>query len=271
MERDSLVKIFLGIAVAILIPLGVQAFTSNLFSTTLTKASSQFWSITDVAQSGLDATTTMSVSAWLYPTSTPSSGQVYTILSKFKAGSVSDRSYSVTYYNNGGTPELDFGASDDGINADAAIFPLTLPLNTWTSIRMVYSGASVHLYTDNTDRGSAPINRTTIHDSAAPFFIGALSNASTGSQDYFDGFIDEVLFYNTNISAATASSTYSNPCNPPLTNLVSEWRFENNGNDSVGINNLTNNNSAGFSSSVPFVCAVAGTGTSTTQLMWFDQ
>jgi len=235
--------------------------SSNNFSTTLASASSQFWSITNAAQTGLNPTDVVSFSGWVKFTTLPGSGTFAVFLAKSGSGGIPNRQYVMEFYNDpgaGGTTLLVYfydgveGGADSCQTANLGLstgvwYQFGVSWTASTQTGTVYeNGSSITCSFSN--NGNTTINSTT-----QPFEIG--QNAQ--GDGYINAKIDEVLFYHAAIGGTVMGNLYTNPCAPSATNLVSEWSFENNGNDSAGSNTLTNNNSATFTSDTPFTCTTA--------------
>lgn len=234
------------------------AETTNSHSADLEGSSSQYWSITDAGQTGLDVSADASFGVWVKLESSPPSGEWDTWFSKWGAGATA--AYFLGYRNNAGTFQIYWNSTADCSNSDGTVsINQTLTEGTWYHIMYVKTGTSLEIFVDNTSIGTGTVGAT-ICDSTAPFLFGAFDN--TGSPTWFsDGLIDGVTVFNDDLTSGERSTLYSDPCNPPTTDLVSWWQFNNDGNDSDGSNNLTNNNSITFSSTdKAYTCVAAATG-----------
>ncbi len=241
----------LFLLVSLLLPTNFAVATiTNTHSTSLAAASSHQFTITDGSQSGLEPTLGLSISCWVNAASLPASGSQFRIVYKFSSVT---GGYAFQLSNEGGTRKLRYffaqlAAPDDSYGYTA----FTPTTGTWYQVgwRVTALTNTVALNINGTSQSVTQdsTQSTVISGSTETFRIG--SDNST----YFDGKIDECLFYSTDIGATAMANLYSDPCNPSTTNLVSEWRFDNNGNDSQGSNNLTNVNSATFTTDRPFTC-----------------
>jgi hypothetical protein len=120
------------------------------------------------------------------------------------------------------------------------------------------SSGNVKFYVNGSQQGTTQTGAvTTMTNTANPLLIGnyLISGSPNGARN-FDGLTDDIQIYN-NVTVSI-SNLYGSPCN--VTNsdsgLQARWRFDNNGNDNTSnANNLTNNNSATFSTDTAYVCA----------------
>ena len=233
---------------------------ANTKSIDLERDSSQYLSITDVAQTGLDITGDMSIMCWVKLESVPSAGQRREFASKWDNGS-NQRSWFFSYI---GTPALEFINSNDGSAAAAGTRSQTLTVGTWYHIAMAYdaSAGEVEFFVDGSSIGTAGSMKTSLYNSSAPFLIGARMDAGSPN-DFQDSLMDEVGVYNAVLSDATILADYNSGDGTERsgseTSIVGGWRFDDDLLDVTANNNdLTNNNSATFSADVPFVGETTG-------------
>jgi len=229
---------------------------ANIHSIDLELSSSQYLSITDANQTGLDLATDFTMEAWIKLEQLPSTTTTYFfIISKDDASS--NRSYNfaitsadklfVNYWDASNQTQIQSTnaivvAGDVGSWVHIAV---TVDISAQTAV-MYKNGSSVGTTTTLT-------NPTTIIDLSAPVQIGA----RTGDGYYFDGKIDEVRVWSDIRTPTEISDNYEKELVGNEANLVAYWKLNNNLLDETSNNNdLTNNNSATFSSDVPFVGAV---------------
>lgn len=239
------------------------AETSNSHSTDLESGSSQYWSIADGTQSGLDGGS-MTISVWAKFESLPASGDTYALVGK-RNGTGNQRSYYAYIVNSSGTYRMGLQTDNDGTApVDVTGDGITITTGVWYNFQFKYTSGTgaIAFYQDNVAKGTGT-GETSIFNSTSGFNIGRIDDGVF----YFDGLIDSVLFYNAALDDTTRGALYTAPCDPSTTSLVSWWRFNNDGNDSQGSNNLTNNNSATFSTDVAYSCASAASPADDTE--WF--
>jgi hypothetical protein len=212
--------------------------------------SSEYLSITDGAQSGLDPVADFSFVGWF---NTESMNGIYMyLLSKLQ--NAGQYQYDMWRQNNN---LMYWRVSHDGTNLTTVIATTAgaLSHDTWYFFHVYHDngteiGISIHGAAGAGYDTAAQVNG--IHDGTDPFHIGAF-NATTYE---WDGKIAYVGLYSSVISAADALALYSS--GPTLlhanltaaqkTNLVSWWDFEEESGarvDSHGSNDLTDNNTVG--------------------------
>lgn len=220
---------------------------ANLYSTTLVKTSSQFWSRT--YDSALNPTAAFTYTGWVKLTSIPS-GTNFPVVGMFDGDgnsfmTIGDGGKVVVLAKVGGVQLSKTGAT-------------TLSTGTWYFVSAVYNGSTLEVFLNGTTDGSA-IAVGAVSTTSIPFNIGA---ANSGAAGLMNGQIDDVRFWSRALTSTEISNLYSGPCTfNNGSGLIGWWEFENNGNDSSGNGyTLTNNNTATFTSDVPFTCAVTATG-----------
>ena len=266
-------KILTILAFVLLVPLAVWA--ANTHSTDLERDSGQYWSLADGAGQGLDELGNFSMSFWVNVETAPSSGQHFGLAGKDDGST--QRAFVFYYRNDGGTLKIlthvFAGASANRVTNN---YSVDLGTATWKHIVITFDGAQsaaadkILLYVDKTLTSALDANNFgtppgTSGASSADFAIGTGPEDPTNTE--WDGLRDEVLFYNSTLTQTDVNALFDDPCNPSTTNLVSRWAFDNDGTDSQGSNDLTNNNSATFSTTKAFTCA-AGAGFNINQ--WID-
>ena len=141
--------------------------------------------------------------------------------------------------------------------------------NTWHHIAGVYDGSTAKLYVDGVEVASTPASGNIGYSPANDLWIGKYQDDNESA--HFDGMIDEVRIWNTNLSAATLQ-TWKNSevssSHPNYANLVSYWKFnEGTGltaSDSKGSNHGSLQNSPAWVSGAPLSGgSTGGTGTLT--------
>jgi hypothetical protein len=177
--------------------------------------SSQYFSITDASQSGLDFSTTLSFMCRIRFDSLPTASNVHEIMSKFTV-SGNQMSYHLFLYNNGGTYELTVGlSSGGGAPTGQQKENWTPTLGQWYSVGFTYKGSTteVKLYLDGTQLGTTKTTNVpaSLANVSAPFIIGSYQ-ASTG---FFDGDIDEAYIFSATLTDAEMLSVHNSSLQTP--------------------------------------------------------
>lgn len=173
------------------------------------KTNSEYLGIADNIQSGLDVTTSASFSFWVNFESIPSSG-VYTFLSKM--GTAGNESF--TLFLNSGIPNvLNLQGSGDGSYGGPGTY--------WTENWSPSTGVWYHLvftYDGSLDRTTWYVDGTQLAQSTTAYteglFYDGTSRFEIGSDvgwnnGYFDGIIDEVTVFNTELSSSDVTILYN--------------------------------------------------------------
>jgi hypothetical protein len=243
-------KKFVALVALILLPLNfafAATEASNTFSTSLS-GSTQYWSAAAPTYTG-DHTEI----CWVKMAAQPSNAN-WALVSKY-AGAGSQRSWLYDYEDSSGTKSLHVRTSSNGSTVLEGGINQTLTTGTWYGIAWVYtaSAGTIQIYVNASSIGTVSSLATSLLSSTAQYQLGGNSDLGW----YTNGQLDGCLSYAAALSGAQVSALYNTPCAPSATNLTSWFQFNNNGNDSQGSNNLTNNNSATFSSNVAYSCASA--------------
>jgi len=159
------------------------------------EASSTNWmSIVDGSQTGLDLTGDLAASFWIKMESQPSSGNQMVIFGKFTS-SGDQRSYSLRYKNDGGTPKIILLVNDDGLGASSEDLAFTQTLSNGTLYHVAVtwdaSTSTAECWVDDSSLGTVTGTVTSIFDGTADFTVGAVNSGG----DAMDGVIDELCIW----------------------------------------------------------------------------
>ena len=233
---------------------------ANTHSTDLQDASTQFWSINDGDQTGLQAFDDITLEAWIKIDRLPSTATHHmTIIGKYYSSNT-DREWMMQLRTD---DTIRFYYSSDGQNrtyiASTAAIVDGDDVGVWVHIALScdISAKTGNFYKNatgvNTDAGVGI--QTAIKNGASMVVIGANDN---GLADYMDGKVDEVRVWSDVRTPTEISDNYDSELVGNEAGLVGYWKFSNNGLDeTANDNDLTNNNVATFSSDVPFDATVA--------------
>jgi len=177
--------------------------------------------------SDLSISGAMSITAWVNPDSL--SGFPMFVSKRASSG------HAYQFYSTGN--KLNYN------NGTIAQSSGTISTGAWTHIGVTFDGAGgVTFYINGSSAGTASAATTN------PTNTQALDLGRAYNGNYFNGKMDEVAFFNSELSAPTISNIYSNKLYPEM---VSFWRFEDDVTDSVGSNDGTNNG-ATFTTDKPY-------------------
>lgn len=240
---------------------------ANTHSIDLERGSSQYASIADASQTGLDLSVTGTIECWVKLESNPGTGQLYSIVTK---DNLTLRAYGFVYRNISGTYYFDafeFG----GATLDQLRWTKTLTTGVWYHLALTIdvskpTATTYELYVDGSSQGNGAVinsgNPSSINDTAAPFNIG-----SQGTTNFFDGLIDDVRVWNDVRTQPEIDDNKSVELVGNEANLVGYWKFNNNANDATSNgNNLTLVNSPIYSVDVPFIGASGGRSSASARL-----
>jgi len=165
----------------------------------LTKLSNQY--LSKAAPTGLDFNgSNLTISAWIYPTDASGGSGREGIVTKYNETG-NQRGYAL-YLNNA---NYFFDLSSDGTSVATVQGTTTLAQNTWYHIAAVYNGVDMRLYLDGVLDCSPTVYSSGIFNNSASFMIGALNEGA----DFFDGRIDDVAVWGTNLSASKIYRYYT--------------------------------------------------------------
>lgn len=211
---------------------------------------SQYLSISDGNQTGLDLNSDFTLEAWIKLESDVPNNSTFFIMGKDGSGA-SNRGYYLSYNNNGGTRFLQsyFGNGSGGHTFDETNY--TLPVGTWLHIAVTVD-ISAQTFTYYIDGSPISVGTyiqqgaTTINNTNNAFSIGTITD---GTDRYFDGLIDEVRVWS---DIRTTQEICSNMAvasiNGSEANLVGYWTLDGVLSDATSNgNDLANNNNAAFS------------------------
>ncbi len=234
----------------------------NTKSLQLTRADSDYASITDAAQTGLDIAGGITLGAWVRWDSLPTDAgpDVYTIMSKW-LNTGNQKAYKLLHTNVGGSLMRIYGyvsstgANEAGVNCD-----FTPTLGQWYSVIFRFDPSiagnmnlKCKIWIDGVSQALSAVNAplTTIFDSTADFAIGREMTALVPG--YFDGNIDEAFVYDGVLDDdAVARWAAGMPPEDP-TDYALYCRFEDDYTDKSGNDNeLTPGGSPAFEAEVPF-------------------
>ncbi|MBX4192571.1 LamG domain-containing protein [Candidatus Parcubacteria bacterium] len=186
--------------------------------------SSQYFSIADGSQSGLDFSSEMSAAFWIKLDSEPTQdGGWAGLIGKDSNADTDERGYDFYYIKAAGSSGdganvLRFYAFDHSGSHQRRSVIQTLATSTWYHIAVTWDGTQsqnsrIKIYvngTENTNEGSETAGDiTTINDSTGPFMIGAEPFVLGTNRYKVDGVFDEVGIWDRALTAQEVSDLYN--------------------------------------------------------------
>lgn len=230
----------------------VCAYGGNTYSIDLESGSSQYLSRADNATLSITGDLTIELNVRLESQPT---GSEYYFVTKWDENGVNDRSYALSYRDDGGTFKILLRLSSNGTASNTREWTKTLSNATWYHLALVYTSgsSSAELFVDGSSEGTGTGTLpSAISDEPSSFFIGAITGGA-GVTGYTDGLIDDVRIWNTTRTGTQISTNRSVELAGNESGLVGYWRLNNNLLDwTSNGQTLTNNGSASFSTTVPF-------------------
>ena len=188
-------------------------------------------------------TTDFSIQAWVDPSSLPSSGNEAWFVNK-------NRVYRMGLDNNGGTTKIIAEHRSGGTYEDIEGSTLSDANGGWYHVVFTFDDSSnrLRIYVNGSRINEESYSGSTVNQSSE-FSIGRRHDTNGG---YYNGKIDEVAYWNTELSANAISALYNS--GTPLSassnsgnytssgNLVMYYKFEESLNDSESSFTLTGRN-----------------------------
>lgn len=214
----------------------------------LERSSSQFASITDAAQTGLDITGDFTVEAWIKLEALPSTPNIpMGIVAKFASAvgfrvSIINTDKVRIYYGNGSETQID----------SSGAYVTSADVGKWIhfAVAVDVSARTMSLYKNGRSVATtlATAGDVTVGNNTADFWIGRID----GNQWYFDGFIKDVrVFSDIRTQAEIVADARTE--NVSDANLVGEWNLNGVYTDTSGNSNtLTASGSPVFSVDIPW-------------------
>lgn len=232
-----------------------MAGTTNNYSLLFDKSNSDYVSISNASQTGLDLTSGGTIMAWISGGGITLGGTstLYTIASKLDSGG----GYEVRLRGGAfGVPaQLEVFIREDASTTDTLEWTFSevgYLSQTFVHIALVidFSTLGVTLYANGIDQGTDGIsNCSAIGSNTAEFAIGATS----GGSNYFDNYVDEVKVYNSFLTETLVR--YYMRENQTQTSLQGYWSFDNSLFDQTSNTNHLSiaSGSPTYDATVPFI------------------
>jgi len=169
-------------------------------------SSSQFLSISDASQSGLDITGDHTYSFWIKVESLPSDAN-YKLITKWGS---SNGAYMLSYRNASGVPKLRLDLYEDGSNNVPVDWTYTFTTGSWyhvvVTVDVGVTDTVSTLYVNGSSQGQGTHSGiNSIYSGSGAFNIGAYG----GIDGFNDGVLDEITLSNTVWTSDNVTSVYN--------------------------------------------------------------
>lgn len=171
-------------------------------------SNSEYLSITDASQSGLDITGSLTFSAWLKFESLPATNTNMTLASKWGSTSA-EESFLLEYVDNSGTKQFRYVFEDGSGNLTIGTknFTITTGVAYHVAIKVVPSTQTATLYINGISQGTFSNSATAasaIRNGTGAFALGARANPT----NYYDGTMQDAVIWNVALTDAEATALY---------------------------------------------------------------
>ena len=159
----------------------------------------QYLAIDDAVQNGLAITGSLTLAGWLKAESLGGASGYRLLAAKYDYG-LSERAFR--FDSREGGAKLGFIVSPDGTFDSSKLLAASVPgglsPGVWYHVAAVFEAGeqSLRVYLNGDEIGSRTVSYSSIHDSSAPFMLGAnLKTGGGGVIQHFDGVLDEWRVY----------------------------------------------------------------------------
>lgn len=229
----------------------------NTHSALLTHSSQNYLSVAN--NLGIDGTS-ITMAGWFYLNSNPGAGTNFGMFCCMSVGT--HVKYSAQYFENSGNYIIRFKRSRCNVNGTTIdTSNINWSLNAWHHVALAYNGTNLTCYIDGSVVGGPTAASGVGTTSASGFSIGAVDESETSTftptaTRTWDGLIDDVRVYSTDIGSVAIGLLFTAPDNVSgsETNLVDGYNFNPDLTTDVGsgAHNLTNTGTVTQSNTVPF-------------------
>jgi len=223
---------------------------ANTHSADLESGSSQYFSITDASQTGLDFSGDFTIEFWVKIESVGSKAQYFTMKGNSGSGGtwygvLMDTDRSVTL-------AVDNGSSNTTVNAPAG----TMPVGVWTHVAVKRDSTTGYVLINGLQVATDTVHNNSMATSD-PLIIGGRWSGgaiSIGSNSRFvDGLMNDVRYWSDVRTDAEIQDNIGADTLASEAGLVGRYKFNNNAEDSSSNgNDLTANNSPTYTTDIPY-------------------
>lgn len=186
---------------------------------------SQYLSITDASQTGLDITGDLSYVFWIKYETLPGNGVIGGVMGKWNTGSSGNWSYGFFDYYTGADYLFGTFSSEDGTTNNNQNTAVTISADTWYRVVALVdiSVPQTTFYVNGSSVGSSTNGSQTslFYDGNLPFRIG-----NFGDSAYLDAVVEGVRIYNGLFDADWITTDYNNQNSPDTFDNISNTSFD---------------------------------------------
>lgn len=184
---------------------GVQGNAANFV-----RANSEYLSISDASQSGLDFSGASSFAFWINISNAPTSGATYYVFAKTGVGA-GNRGYYGVYYESGGNTRFQLFGSTNGTAFASADGILSLGTSTWHHVCCVFDTPNTDILVYLDGNSTPAISQTSGLGSqwSTNGFDFKLGDHSTSTGQYLDGYLDQFCVWNKVLSTTEVADLYN--------------------------------------------------------------
>ena len=235
---------------------------ANTHSLDLEATSSQYASIADASQTGLDLSGDFTIEGWIKIENAPSNSSQF-IVTKWDYGTPDYLSYALYYNDTSGTKTITIEITQDGTSAtrDRVSWTQTLTPGIWYHIAATCDisnavATEFELYVNGKSVGNGSVvdsyNASSIYNGAARFSLSAQFSDDT-PDSFFDGKLDNMRVWSDVRTASEIETNFQKETPADTTNLVGHWKLNNDYTDASGNGNtLTASGSPVFATDPAF-------------------
>lgn len=169
----------------------------------LQSANTEFLSISDGSQSGLDLSSSFTAALWLKRAT--STGDFQNIINKWKE-STNNRAYRIRYHN---SDFFEFNVSANGSAAGTTLQSGSNPIPTGTFVHCVFvftASTKMEIYLNGVSNASSTTSiSASVFNSAETFALGK----EPENGQYYNGMMQDAIIWSTALSASDVTSLYN--------------------------------------------------------------
>lgn len=190
--------------------IGVATFGTGIINNgIILNGSSQYFTIADALQTGLDLSPDLTFALWVkFAGFGSNDGNANAFIYKRGASGTNQEQYRFFYESDsGGTNHIYLSTSSDGSSSSQQKIDYTFSTGTWYHVAVTKSGTTVKFYVNGSEvtTGASGSVTSTIFDGVGNFYLGT----NQGVTGYLNGRMDEIYISSDAKSAGDISDLYN--------------------------------------------------------------